>query len=64
MSADDNGRMHFVEACRREAAERFGAHTLRNRLEVEPAADAYLPKLDEVAREFRRRVMFFDESSC
>lgn len=64
LSADDNGRMHFVEACRREAAERFGAHTLRNRLEVEPAADAYLPKLDEVAREFRRRVMFFDESSC
>ena len=57
LAADDHGRMQFVEACQKEAAERFGAHTLRKRLEAGPDADAYLPRLDEEARAFRRRVM-------
>jgi glycosyltransferase involved in cell wall biosynthesis len=57
LAADNRGRLHFVEACRKEAAERFGAHTLRKRLEAEPDASAYLPQLDEEARAFRRRIM-------
>jgi hypothetical protein len=57
LAVDDHGRMLFVEACQKEAAERFGAHTLRKRLEAEPDAAAYLPRLDEVSRAFRRQIM-------
>lgn len=57
LSADDKGRLHYLEACRREASRRFGAHTLSRRLEMQPVDDGFPPVLDEEARKFRKKIM-------
>lgn len=57
LASDDEGRLHYIEACRREAAERFGSHTLLKRLESSDSKQAYPPTLDQQSRKFRSRVM-------
>ncbi|WP_275783725.1 hypothetical protein [Pararhizobium gei] len=57
IAADDEGRLHYINDCRREAAERFGTHTLLKRLRENDTALPYSPRLDERSRRFRENVM-------
>ncbi|AJD42372.1 glycosyltransferase protein [Rhizobium gallicum bv. gallicum R602sp] len=55
--SDDHGRIHYINACRREAAERFGSHTLLKRLKTRDTDGTYSPTLDGGSQAFRRRMM-------
>lgn len=57
LASDDQGRIHYINACRSEAAERFGSHTLLKRLQSSDSKEAYSPRLDEDSQDFRRRMM-------
>ncbi|TCU21220.1 glycosyltransferase involved in cell wall biosynthesis [Rhizobium azibense] len=57
LASDDEGRIHYINACRREAAERFGSHTLLKRLKSPDIEGSYSPTLDGDSQDFRRRMM-------
>jgi hypothetical protein len=57
LASDDQGRIHYINACRSEAAERFGSHTLLKRLKSSHSKEAYPPRLDGDSQDFRRKMM-------
>ena len=57
LASEDQGRIHYIKACRSEAAERFGSHTLLKRLRSGGSKQASPPTLDGDSQDFRGRMM-------